>query len=166
MVKISLCEYWHSPIGFICLILSILSFFMTKEKNTWEHCLCVDGMVYVLVVFTKEYFGCLILLLCYSPKTGLMILELDRQPRKPSISCLFTPHSVGCTDTFSHPQFFVNREWNLSPHSKWFYPVSHLLRHKLLSNWFHLLCLCFSLMCSHGLLSTCSFNFEVFSKSF
>lgn len=147
-------KYDFVNIGIVLLVsfawFCLYSHFSWQKKNTWEHCLCVDGMVYVLVVFTN-ILG--VLLYCYviPPRQVSLILELDRQPRKPSISCLFTPHSAGCTDTFSHSQFFVDRAWNLSPHSKWSYPVNHLFRHKLLSNWFHLLCLCFSLMCSHGL---------------
>lgn len=65
-VNIGMSNWFHLPDFVYTLI------FHDKKTNTWEHCLCVDGMVYVLVVFTKKYFGCLTLLLCYSPKTGLI----------------------------------------------------------------------------------------------
>lgn len=164
-------KYHFVNTGIVLLV--SFAWFCLYSHFLWQKKKTLGSIAYVLLVWfmcwwcsQRNILG--VLLYCYviPPRQVSLILELDRQPRKPSISCLFTPHSVGCTDTFSHSQFFVDREWNLSPHSKWSYPVSHLLRHKLLSNWFHLLCLCFSLMCSHGLLSTCSFNFEVFSKSF
>lgn len=153
----------------IVLLVSFAWFFYTlifhdKKKQ-------LGSIAYVLMVWfmcwwcsQRNILGVLLYCCVIPPRPVSLTLELDRQPRKPSISYLFTPHSAGWTDTFSHSQFLLigNETWVLT--------ASGLTQSASSSgiNYFQIdfiSCVYVSDVFSRSL-STCSFNFEVFSKSF
>lgn len=140
-------------IGIILLVsfgwFCVYSHFSWKKKNT---CAC-----------TSVYVGALLMCWWY----GLYISGVHNVSKVIywmsyySVAMLFPQDRShwpwNWTASQEHPAFLVSslpivlgvqiHSWL---HSMWSYPFSHLLGPKLLFNWFCLLCLCFSLMCSHN----------------